>query len=69
MGSFYSNEFLHCKGAAHSITTNLLVSTDPTLLIPPTFDIVCNNGAIYPMVPWKELFISFTKLLAFFLYW
>jgi len=58
-GSFYSAASSRCVGSARSIRSTEVVPSDPSSLIPPTFDIVADSGATSTMVPWKELFISY----------
>ena len=59
-GSFYFTANSQCLGSARAVNSSM-IPLDLDSLIPPTFSVVADSGATNPMVPWKELFISYKK--------
>jgi len=57
-GSLYFTAFSKCLGSARAVNSSLAPQHEHSL-IPPNFSVVADSGATNPMVPWKELFISY----------
>jgi hypothetical protein len=58
--SIYLTALSQCLGSARAVRSSM-IPPDLDSLIPPTFSVVADSGATNPMVPWKELFISYMK--------